>query len=197
MSTMLIKNGRIITADEDYCADIYVENEKISSIFQKIEAPAGQVIDAAGKYIIPGGVDAHTHLDLPLGPITSSDDFESGTIAAAFGGTTTILDFPTPERGQPLEIALDRWHRKAGGKACIDYGFHMVINDTSQADHRVLKKVVEAGITSFKLFMAYPETLMLDDSDLFRIMQIAAQLGTMVSIHAENGAIIDLLVKTV
>ena len=124
MSTLLIQNGRIITADQDYPADIFIEKGIVTTIFEKINTPADQIINAEGKFIIPGGIDAHTHLDMPLGDFNSSDNFESGTIAAAMGGTTTILDFPTQLHNQALEKAVENWQRKAEGKACIDYGFH-------------------------------------------------------------------------
>jgi dihydropyrimidinase len=196
MPTLLIKNGRIITDNQDYQADIFIENGKITTIFEKINSPADHEIDATGKYVIPGGIDAHTHLDMPLGEYHSSDDFESGTRAAAIGGTTTILDFPTQLPGQHLGEAVDIWNQKAHGKACIDYGFHMIITDVSQAGYDELKTLTEIGITSFKLFMAYPNTLLLDDEDILRVMQNAQKLGAVVSVHAENGKVIESLVKS-
>ncbi len=194
--TLLIKNGRLITDKEDYPADIFIDKGKISTIFQKIETDADKVIDASGRYVIPGGIDVHTHLDMPLGDTCSSDDFESGTIAAAFGGTTTIIDFPTQVRGQNPEKALDVWHQRADGKACIDYGFHLIISDAGQISLQDLKNMIDQGITSFKLFMAYPDTLMLDNVSIFRLMRDAQQLGALICMHAENGEVIDTLVKT-
>jgi len=197
MSTLLIKNGRIITANQDYHADIFIEKGIVTTIFDKINTPADRIIDAEDKFVIPGGIDAHTHLDMPLGDFCSSDDFESGTIAAAMGGTTTILDFPTQVRNQALGKAVEQWQQKAEGKACIDYGFHMIITDMAFAHMDDLKYLVENGITSFKLFMAYPNTLLLDDESIFKVMRTAQKLDALVSIHAENGNVIDALVRSV
>ncbi len=196
MSTLLIKNGRVITDNQDYFSDIFVERGIITTIFDKIDTPADRIIDAKGKYVIPGGIDAHTHLDMPLGDIFSSDNFETGTIAAAIGGTTTILDFPTQRHNQPLLEALDIWRHKAEGKACIDYGFHMIITDISHAEINDLRSLVGEGITSFKLFMAYPNTLMLDDDAIFKVMCDAQKIDAFVSVHAENGQVIDALVRS-
>jgi dihydropyrimidinase len=194
--TLLIKNGRIITDKDDYLSDIFIENGKIKTIFSQINSPADIIIDASDKYIIPGGIDVHTHLDMPLMNMHSSDDFESGTIAAAFGGTTTIIDFPTQVRGSHPQESLDLWLKKAEGKACIDYGFHMILTDTTRIELDDLNELVNQGITSFKLFMAYPESLMLDDQSLFELMRAAKELGTLVCIHAENGLVIDRLVQS-
>ncbi len=196
MSTLLIKNGRIITADQDYLADIFVDKGKITTIFEKIDSAADRIINAEENYIIPGGIDAHTHLDMPLGDFFSTDNFESGTIAAAIGGTTTIIDFPTQIHNQSLMEAIDLWQKKAEGQACIDYGFHLIITNVQQAHLDDLKTLVRDGITSFKLFMAYPETLMLDDAAIFRLMHDAQTLDAVVSVHAENGKVIDSLVRT-
>jgi len=193
--TILIKNGRIITDQEEYTADIFIENGKIRTIFTKISSEADTIIDASDKYVIPGGVDVHTHLDMPLADTFSSDDFESGTIAAAFGGTTTIIDFPTQKRGANPQEALQEWFLKAEGKACIDFGFHMILTDTSCLKQGDLKELVNEGITSFKLFMAYPASLMLDDRSIFELMCTAQNLGTLVCIHAENGGVIDSLIN--
>jgi dihydropyrimidinase len=192
--TILIKNGRIITDQEDYIADIFIENGKIRTIFSKISSHADTIIDASEKYIIPGGIDAHTHLDMPLSNTFSADTFESGTIAAAFGGTTTIIDFPTQTRGSHPQHALKEWFRKAEGKACIDFGFHMILTDPTHLEREELKELVNEGITSFKLFMAYPDSLMLDDKSIFELMCKAQKLGALISIHAENGGVIDSLV---
>jgi len=196
MSSILIKNGRIINAGEDFFSDIYIERGIISAMFQKIDSPADQVLDAAGKYVIPGGIDAHTHLELPMAPFISRDDFETGTRAAVYGGTTSIIDFVTPAREESLQSAFDARRQIAEGKSYIDYGFHMVVSDSSQASRQALEKMVDEGISSFKLFMAYPQTLMLDDGDLFQVMQTAGQLGAMISIHAENGVVVDRLVSS-
>ncbi len=193
--TILIKNGRIITDVEDYTADIFIEKGKISTIFSKISSNADVIIDASDKYVIPGGIDAHTHLDMPLANTFSSDNFESGTIAAAYGGTTTIIDFPTQNRGSSPQDALQRWFQKAEGKACIDFGFHMILTDTTHLELVDLKELVNEGITSFKLFMAYPGSLMLDDRSIFELMRAAQKLGSLICLHAENGEVIDSLVN--
>ncbi len=193
--SVLIKNGRIITAEQDYIADIFIEKEKITTIDSALNISADNLIDASGKYVIPGGIDVHTHLDMPLGEIKSVDDFETGTKAAAFGGTTCIIDFPTQNRGTRLHKALDDWHEKAEGKAVIDYGFHMIITDLPEEHLEDLNDIVNEGVTSFKLFMAYPNTLMTDDATIFRIMKYTAKIGALICMHAENGIVIDSIVK--
>ncbi len=193
--SLLIKNGRIVTAEEDFYSDLFIENEKIKFIGQNPELQADETIDAAGKLVIPGGIDVHTHLDMPYGEITSSDDFETGTIAAAFGGTTCIIDFATQTKGESLHDALNIWHDKARGKAVIDYGFHMIIIDLPDARLKEMDELVDAGITSIKLFMAYPGRLMLDDDTIYRAMVQAAKNGSMILMHAENGPEIDKIVN--
>ena len=193
--TILIKNGRIITDKENYISDIFIENGKIKTIFSQINNNADVVIDASEKYVIPGGIDVHTHLDMPLKNTISSDNFESGTIAAAHGGTTTIIDFPTQMRGSFPQESLDLWFQKAEGKACIDYGFHMILTDTTRLELDNLNELISEGITSFKLFTAYPGSLMLDDQSLYELMRAARELGTLICIHAENGLVIDSLIK--
>lgn len=193
--SLIITNGRIVTHNTDYIADIYIEDGRIKTIFDKISSSADRIIDAKGKYVIPGGIDVHTHLDMPFGNTVSSDDFKTGTIAAAFGGTTSIIDFPAQEPGQQVGQALDRWLGKAESKACIDYGFHMIITDTTQLTTDDLKNLVDQGITSFKLFMAYPKSLMLGNADIFRLMQSAKALGAFVSVHAENGEVIEEIIS--
>jgi dihydropyrimidinase len=160
-------------------------------------ARVDRVIDASGRFVLPGGVDPHTHLDLPVGQgVVSSDDFETGTIAAACGGTTTIIDFPTQLRGGTLREALDAWHAKAAGRAAIDYAFHVIVCDLSPAVERELDTLVrQDGITSVKLFMAYPDRLMLDDGAIYRAMEVARDLGMVVCLHAENGHVVDALVR--
>ena len=157
MSTVLIRNGTVLTDAGRAAADVYLEDGLIARIGHTLTVSADTVIDASGLLLIPGGVDAHTHLDMPAGDITSTDDFETGTVAAAHGGTTTIIDFATPEPGESLRAALDAWKAKAESTAVIDYGFHMVVRafDTrTAADMRAL--VDDEGVTSFKMFMAYP-----------------------------------------
>jgi dihydropyrimidinase len=193
MST-LIKNGRVITAEQDYPADIYIEKDKISTIGSELTLKADTLIDAKGKYVIPGGIDVHTHMDMPFGGTVSSDDFETGTRAAAFGGTTCIIDFAIQAKGTKIREALDTWWKK-GEKATIDYGLHMIVTDLPEAHLEDMNDMVREGVTSFKLFMAYPNVLMVDDATIFRALQQTAKNGALVCMHAENGGVIDLLVQ--
>jgi dihydropyrimidinase len=194
MST-LIKNGRIVTAEQDYSADIYIEKDKITLIGSNLKIEADNVYDARGKYVIPGGVDVHTHLDMPFGGTTSCDDFESGTKAAAFGGTTSLIDFAIQSKGMKMREALDIWWKKAENKATIDYGLHMIITDLPDAHLEDMNDMVREGVSSFKLFMAYPNVLMVDDATIFKAMKQTAQNGALVCMHAENGSVIDTIVK--
>ncbi len=194
MST-LIKNGRIITAEQDYFADVFIEKDKISLIGTNLKMEADSVIDAKGKYVIPGGIDVHTHLDMPFGGTTSSDDFFTGTQAAAFGGTTSIIDFAIQAKGTRMRDGLDIWMKKAEGKAVIDYGFHMIITDLLEAHLEDMSDLVREGVTSFKLFMAYPNVLMVDDSTIFNALKHTTKTGALVCMHAENGNVIDQIVK--
>ncbi len=193
--SLLIKNAHIVTAEHDYMADIFVEKEKISTIGTMLDISADRTIDARGKYVIPGGIDVHTHLDMPFGGTTSSDNFETGTRAAAFGGTTSLIDFAVQSRGTKMRTALDTWWKKAGDKATIDYGLHMIITDLPEAAMEDMSDMVREGVTSFKLFMAYPNALMVDDATIFRAMRHTADTGALVCMHAENGNVIDLIVQ--
>lgn len=193
MST-LIKNGRIITAEQDYFADIYVEKDKVTTLGANLTLQADKVIDAKGKYVIPGGIDVHTHMDMPFGGTTSSDDFETGTRAAAFGGTTCLIDFAIQSKGTKMREALDIWWMK-GQKATIDFGLHMIVTDLPEAHLEDLNEMVREGVTSYKLFMAYPNVLMVDDSTIFRAMRQTGANGALVCMHAENGGVIDLFVQ--
>ena len=157
---------------------------------------ADRTIDATGKYVLPGGIDVHTHLDMPFGGTTSADDFESGTIAAAHGGTTTIVDFAIQYKGQTLHHAWETWMKKAEGKAAIDYGFHMIITELADQVEQEMDALVRQGVTSFKLFMAYPGVFMLDDATIFRALLRTGKNGGTICMHAENGGVIDVLVKT-
>ncbi|MEP7131997.1 MAG: amidohydrolase family protein, partial [Acidobacteriota bacterium] len=170
MTTTLIRNGTIATATDLYRGDVLIEGERISMIGTALTMPADVTIDAAGKYVLPGGIDVHTHLDMPFGGTTSADDFESGTIAAAHGGTTSVVDFAIQYRGQTLRHAQEAWMGKAEGKAAIDYGFHMIVTELDGKVEAEMDALVAEGITSFKLFMAYPGVFMLDDASIFRAL---------------------------
>jgi dihydropyrimidinase len=194
--TTLIRNGTVATARDTRPADVLIENERILEVRPRIQAPAdAKIIDAIGMYVMPGGIDVHTHLDMPLGDIRSSDDFETGTRAAAFGGTTCIVDYATQARGARMRDAFDTWSRKAEGKASIDYGFHMIVTDLAGSGLADMDEMVREGVTSFKLFMAYPRSLMVDDAVIFRVMDRAARNGALICLHAENGLVIDVLVE--
>jgi len=193
--SVLIKNGRVITAVDDYLADIFIKNETVTLIGEKLDIEADEVIDASGKYLFPGGLDPHTHLDMPFGGTTSADDFETGTLAAAHGGTTTLIDFAIQSKGHSTLEALDTWHAKADGKTAIDYGFHMIVTDLEDNRVHEMKMLANAGVTSYKLFMAYPGVLYVDDGTIYRAMRKAGEDGTVVCMHAENGIVIDEIVK--
>ena len=193
--SVLIKNGRVITAVDDYMADIFIEKETVTLIGKNLEVEADETIDASGKYLFPGGLDPHTHLDMPFGGTTSADDFETGTLAAAHGGTTTLIDFAIQTKGQSTLEALDTWHAKADGKTAIDYGFHMIVTDLEDNRVHEMKMLANAGVTSYKLFMAYPGVLYVDDGTIYRAMRKAGEDGTVVCMHAENGIVIDEIVK--
>jgi len=194
MST-LIKNGTIVTATDKYKGDVYIEGEKISQIGMSLELSADEIIDAEGMYIIPGGIDVHTHMELPFGGTVSSDDFETGTIAAAHGGTTTIVDFAVQDHGEPMRKAWETWMAKAEGKAAIDYGFHMIMREFNQDLSKEMGDLVREGVTSFKMFMAYPGVFMSDDAAIFQAMRRSGEVGATICMHAENGGVIDVLVK--
>ena len=192
----LIKNGRIITACDDYTADILIDDGKIKLIGENLDISTAYVIDAKDKYIFPGGIDVHTHLDMPFGGTASSDDFESGTIAAACGGTTTIVDFAIQFKGQSLYTALDTWHQKASSKACVDYSFHLIVTDLNKTSLTEMKKIIEHdGITSFKMFMAYPGVFYVDDASIYRAMSLASDTGALICMHAENGIVINEIIQ--
>jgi dihydropyrimidinase len=193
--TLLIKHGTIVTATDLYQGDVFIDGERISTIGTSLSIPADRTIDATGKYLFPGGIDVHTHLDMPFGGTTSADDFESGTVAAAHGGTTTIVDFAIQYKGQTLHHAWETWMEKAEGKAAIDYGFHMIVTDLSDQVEQEMDALVRQGVTSFKLFMAYPGVFMLDDATIFRALLRTGKNGGTICMHAENGGVIDVLVK--
>jgi len=194
MST-LIKNGRIITAEQDYVADIFIENDKITLIGNDLNNQADTIIDAKGNYVIPGGIDVHTHLDMPFGGTKSNDDFETGTKAAAFGGTTSLIDFAIQPKGGSMREGLETWMAKAEGKATIDYGFHMIITDLPDERLSEMDEMVGEGVTSFKLFLAYPGVLMVDDATIYKAMLQSKKNGALICMHAENGMVIDNIVQ--
>src|SRR5690349_8423987 len=192
----LIKNGTVVTATDTYAADVAVVDGKIQAIGKSLpKENAARVLDATGKYVMPGGIDVHTHLDMPFGGTTSADDFETGTRAAAFGGTTTLIDFAIQYKGQTLRTAFDTWMQKASGRAVSDYAFHCIITDLGAAQLDGMNALVREGVTSFKLFMAYPGVFMLDDASIFRAFRATAKNGGLVCMHAENGNAIDVIVQ--
>src|SRR5919205_679813 len=179
--SVLIKGGRIITAADDYVGDIYVEDETVSLIGRSLDVTADRVIDAAGKYVLPGCIDPHTHLDMPFGGTVTIDDVESGQISAAFGGTTCHVDFIIQPQGATFAQAFDEWRGKANGKQVIDMGYHMAITDLKNGGTlEELASLPDQGITSYKLFMAYKGALMVDDETLFKTMEVAADTGALV-----------------
>ena len=195
----VIKNGTVVTSADTFAADVWIEGGVITALTHPAHSPEGwtadRTIDAKGKYVLPGGVDAHTHLDMPFGGTTSSDDFETGTRAAAYGGTTTLIDFAIQTKGKTLREGVDTWHEKAQGKAAIDYGFHLIFTDVNQSTLAEMPGVVAEGITSFKMFMAYPGVLYVDDGQILRAMQKARDLSALVCMHAENGIALDVLIE--
>jgi len=192
----MIRNGTVVTATDSYVADVALVDGKVAAIGRDLPLEnVRQVLDASGKLVLPGGIDVHTHLDMPFGGTTSADDFETGTRAAAFGGTTTLIDFAIQYKGQPLRQAFDTWMSKAAGKAVCDYAFHCIVTDISGGQLLEMNDLVREGVTSFKLFMAYPGVFMLDDGSIFKALQKTSQNGGLVCMHAENGSAIDVIVQ--
>ncbi|MGA7320528.1 MAG: amidohydrolase family protein, partial [Candidatus Sulfotelmatobacter sp.] len=192
----IIGSGSVVTATDTYVADVAIADGKIVAIGRNLPREnATRVLDASGKYVFPGGIDVHTHLDMPFGGTTSADDFETGTRAAAFGGTTTLIDFAIQYKGQPLSRAFDTWMDKASKKAVCDYAFHCIVTDISNGQLQEMNALVSEGVTSFKLFMAYPGVFMLDDASIFRALQTTAKNGGLICMHAENGSAIDVIVQ--
>ena len=195
MSTVLISNGTVVTAAQSFQADIFIQNGRINSIGQKLPFEADRRIDASGKLVMPGGIDVHTHLDMPLGDIASVDNFKTGTIAAACGGTTTIIDYAAHAHGETMEEGLKTWHTKAEGKAVIDYGFHMTLSEFTNRTLHDMEHMLKLGVSSFKVFTAYPGRMMIDDAAIFQVLKRAEELGALVCAHAENGHVIDVLIQ--
>jgi dihydropyrimidinase len=185
----------VVTASDTLAADVLVDGSTVAAIGRNLEGTADRVIDASNRYVMPGGVDAHTHLDMPFGGTFSADDFETGTAAAAWGGTTTIVDFAIQDFGESLQAGHERWLAKAAGKAHVDYGFHMIIREVNDQTLADMDALVRQGVTSFKLFMAYPGVFMLDDASILRAMQRTSDNGGLIMMHAENGGAIDVLVQ--
>ncbi|MGD9750137.1 MAG: dihydropyrimidinase [Acidimicrobiia bacterium] len=201
MARTLIRNGTLLSATGANEAAVLVEGERIAAVIspamvEDLAATCDRVIDAAGCYVLPGGIDVHTHMELPFGGTNASDTFETGTIAAAVGGTTTIVDFAVQRDGELVEAGLEAWHAKAAGRCAVDYAFHMIVGGVDDASLRSMRRLVDReGITSFKLFMAYPGVFYSDDGAILRAMQVAADCGAMLMMHAENGIAIDVLVE--
>jgi len=192
----LITNGTIVTADGSYDADVLVDGETIAAIGADLASngtTAEETIDATGRYVIPGGIDVHTHMELPFGGTFAKDTFETGTRAAAFGGTTSIVDFAVQSKGRSLREGLDAWHAKAEGNAVTDYGFHMIVSDVTDDSLREMDQLVAEGIPDFKLFTAYPGVFYSDDGAIYRAMQQTAKNGGLIMMHAENGMAIDVV----
>ena len=189
----VIKGGTIVTADDMYPADIGITNGRIVAIGMELEG--AETIDAASKYVMPGRIDVHTHLDMPFGGTTTADDWESGTIAAACGGTTTLIDFAIQDFGNTLHAGVDAWHKRAEDRAAIDYAFHIIVRELRESHLKEMDELVDDGITSFKLFMAYPGVFMVDDATIFKAMLRTKDNGGLICMHAENGSVIDALVE--
>src|SRR4030081_2907763 len=192
----IITRGTVVTAADTCQADVAIENGRVVALGSSLPREnAKRLIDAAGKYVFPGGIDVHTHLDMPFGGTTSADDFETGTRAAAFGGTTTLIDFAIQYKGQTLRTAFDTWMQKASGRAVCDYAFHCIITDLADAQLEEMNALTREGVTSFKLFMAYPGVFMLDDASIFKALRATSKNGGLVCMHAENGGAIDVIVQ--
>ena len=196
MSSLLIRNGLVVTATDQYEADIFIEGEKVRAIGKNLDTKADRTIDAAGCYVFPGGIDPHTHMELPFMGTFASDTFESGTLAGLHGGTTTIIDFAIQKQGDTLNAGLNHWHEKADGKAVCDYAFHMAVTDFNPKTKAEIQDIAEKrGVSSFKTFMAYKGALMVDDRQMVELMQEAKKYGGMMITHAENGDMVDHLIQ--
>ncbi|MDT0454377.1 dihydropyrimidinase [Streptomyces sp. DSM 41527] len=202
VSRTVVRGGLVITAADEIHADLLVEDGRIAALAahgnptaERWAEAADRILDATGRYVIPGGVDAHTHLDFPFGGTFSSDTFETGTRAAAWGGTTTLIDFAVQSRGKSLRAGLDTWHAKSDAQCAIDYAFHMILSDVNEHTLKEMDLLVAEGVTSFKLFTAYPGVFYSDDGQILRAMQRSADNGGLVMMHAENGIAIDVLVE--
>ncbi len=202
MATTLITGGTVVSATGRAQVDVLVDGERIVALLEPgsellgsdVAATADRVVDATGRYVIPpGGIDAHTHMELPFGGTEASDTFETGTRAAAYGGTTSIVDFAVQTYGQRIEDGLAKWYERAAGNCAIDYGFHQIVGDVNEASLEAMKKLPDEGITSFKMFMAYPGVFYSDDGQILKAMQVSRDTGMLTMMHAENGPAIDVL----
>jgi dihydropyrimidinase len=199
MSTILITGGTVVNATGAATADVLVDGETIAAVLtpgsqllgRDLAASVDTVLDASGELVIPGGIDAHTHMELPFGGTNASDTFETGTRAAAWGGTTSIIDFAVQRYGERVEDGLAAWHAKAAGNCAVDYGFHQIIGGVDEFSLKAMDSLIDDGITSFKLFMAYPGVFYSDDAQILKAMQKSAETGLMTMMHAENGPAID------
>jgi len=198
MTRTVIKGGTVVTATEQTLSDVLVDGEKVAAMAapgsHDWETGADKVIDATGRFVIPGGIDVHTHMELPFGGTFAADTFETGTRAAAWGGTTTIIDFAVQTKGQNLMDGLEAWMGKADGNCAIDYGFHLIVGDVTDQSLKEMDIALDEGVTSFKMFMAYPGVFYSTDGEIFRAMQKAAENGSTIMMHAENGIAIDVLI---
>ncbi|CAH2213747.1 dihydropyrimidinase [Tepidibacter aestuarii] len=192
---IVIKGGKIVTAEDMYDSDVRIEEGKIVAIGNNIECDDDEVLKVYGCYVLPGAIDTHTHFDLEVGNTVTADDFESGTKAAIVGGTTTVLDFATQNKGNSLKSVLKNWNKKAEGKAFCDYGFHMAITDWNKDISKEMEEMIKVGITSFKMYMAYKGSLQVDDGTIFKALKRSNEVGALIGFHCENGDIIDVLVK--
>jgi len=194
--SILIEGGRIVTGSDDYEADVYIEDETVSMIGESLDIGADRVIDARGRYVLPGCIDPHTHFDMPFGGTITADDFESGQTSCAFGGTTCHIDFANQVRGHSFAEGIETWHGKANGKALIDYGFHIIVVDIEEGGSlEELATLPDLGVTSYKMLLAYKNVLQVDDETLFKVFRLATETGALAMIHGENGDVIDVLVK--
>ncbi|OGR95163.1 MAG: dihydropyrimidinase [Elusimicrobia bacterium RBG_16_66_12] len=191
---LVVKGGTVVSASDTFVADIGVADGRVAAV-GRIEEPGRKTVDARGKVVLPGGIDAHTHFDMPFMGATTIDDFTTGTTGAVFGGTTSIIDFAIQSKGRTFRHALDDWHKRAAGRCAADYGFHMIATDFTADRELEMSKMIDEGVSSFKLFMAYPGSLMSDDGAIFRALQRTKDNGGMVCMHAENGSVISVLVK--
>ena len=194
--SILIKDGRIITADSDYTADIFIEGETISTIGKNLDVKAEIIIDASGKLVMPGGIDPHVHLDMPFMGTYSSDNYETGTRAALYGGTTMVIDFILQTQGKSLHDALNAWKGRSDNNCVGDYSFHMAVTDFNEETKKEIQQFVEdEGINSFKTFMAYKGALMIDDRQMIGLMEEVKKHGGLINVHATNGDMIDYLIQ--